>query len=609
MLSHSHRSRRVAALILLVGGLLGLWYGTRARRTPSAPPGEPAAELDTRAELERSNAPVEPEPAPVAARANLAETPARGLFVGRLIDANTGEGVPWFDLELQLGPGERESTSTDADGGFRSRAPLAPGGVQVRFGDDEGSTSGSGSGRTFLQVQHDGTETPARVWIHIGPTYFVTTELPPGRRHDEFHARLFRDPPLFDDDSLENDAPKTRLRAPRGGNPLAWVRFREPTQRGLAPLWLELQSDDGLWRGGARVPGEEGVLREPVALELRATCTVVGRARVKGSEEPAGTPLALFREGDPAPRWGGTRGEGEFEFGGLEPGEYRLEVRDFYRAEPRTFRLTSGELDLGELLCTPIPVAGRVRLRVRSAVELPLDVELVRRTDAPRHAPWHSDSWEELPEGGFESAFEWDEVYAGRYEVVVHSHALGTLHLSLGELEPPVEDLLLELPAPPPELQLSVVDAESGRPLADWTLLVRSEHGWEVLDGAPATLALSAWDEDACFAVCSPGYRAWVARPGDGRWPERTDARVVARLERGWSRLFLVNRRSRREGLAGVELLLDGRPAGTTDARGELWVHAERRPETLAVVHPELVLADENGLAGDGWLAWLSLRP
>src|SRR5262249_51820854 len=161
----------------------------------------------------------------------------------------------------------------------------------------------------------------------------------------------------------------------------------------------------------------------------------------------------------------------------------------------------------------------------------------------------------------------------------------GELCLSLGELEPPVADLVLTLPPPPPALHLAVVDDASGVALDTWTVFVRGERAWEELDDAPESLALASWNADTAFAVCSPGYRAWVASPGTPRWPAPGEDRVVARLERGWSALFLARSRGRGEPVEGVEVRLDGAPTGTTDMRGELWVHADAPAERLEVAH------------------------
>jgi len=111
------------------------------------------------------------------------------------------------------------------------------------------------------------------------------------------------------------------------------------------------------------------------------------------------------------------------------------------------------------------------------------------------------------------------------------------------------------------------------------------------------------------FAVCSPGCRAWVASPGAPGFPATAEGRVVARLRRGWSHLFLARRRSRGNALDGVEIRLDGLLAGRTDARGELWAYADACAKELEVAHPMLVWTDEDGAALDDLVTWLELHP
>jgi len=500
----------------------------------------------------------------------------------------------------------------DEDGTIRGRTASAPPPATTPAGAArDASSSPSQAESTGQRAPQAASSTSStvehRVGVHDagvddGPTYSVDLVLPAGLRLDDLRARLFLDPPGFDDDV--RSAPETSVRAPHDGATLASVRFdgRKPVEG--TPLWLELASTDGLWTGGARVPGGPGAHPDPVRIELEARCAVRGRC-VTARHEPATGALALLRVEDPlALRWGHTDAEGRFRFAGLEPGDHRLEIRDeALRGEPVAFALPAGDLDLGDVRCEPIPLAGSVRLRVQSSVEVPIDVELVRTFDPPRHPLWHSDSWEPLPGGGFESLFEWDEVHAGKLAIDVHSHDLGEWRFSLGEIEPPVEELTLRLPAPPPPLGLDVVDAASGAVLDDWTVLVRGERSWDEPDGARDSLAL--WSRATPFAVLGPGHRAWVM----GRAMAPRPDRITVPLERGWSHLFLARTRSHGRPVANVAIRLDGVAAGTTDPSGELWVHADSPAQHLEISHPGLVWANEDEVALDELVSWILLRP
>jgi hypothetical protein len=204
---------------------------------------------------------------------------------------------------------------------------------------------------------------------------------------------------------------------------------------------------------------------------------------------------------------------------------------------------------------------------------------------------------------------EWGEVYAGEYDVVVHSHDTTSWHLSLGRLTPPVEDLVLRLPDPAPPLHLEVVDAATGAGLEAWSLVVRQEGGWEELDGSPAAIQSALWDDDALLAVASPGYRVALLRPAALARPAAGEWRARVALERGWSGLFLVRARSREHPVAGAAIVLDGALAGETNASGELWVHRSSAPSAVEVRHATFLPVGAFDVYAADVVTWIALRP
>jgi hypothetical protein len=542
-----------------------------------------------------------------AADAPVARAPIRL----RLLDQLTAEPVPWFLVSVSADVPSEVEAESDAEGRITTPAEFAPGDCWVSLLDFHGQARQLGAVPEPVRVPHVHGAAAIDVTIRIGPTFRIDVDLPPGYGSECFLVGLQSDPTEFGDDRRGELWPRTRLRAPATPGALPWARF---TDVDLAPqiTYLLLLSDDGRWIGGARVGHGYGVHRDPVRIVLEPRCAVTGRYVTRGAElDRAGAALALFQVGGdaPGPRWEFKGTDSPFRIGDLAPGRYRLEVRDdAVRAAPVEFTLTRGELDLGELVWEPIPVAGPVRLRVLSAIEVPIDVELVRTKDPPRDPQWHSDQWEARDDGTFESLFEWEAVRAGEFEVAVHAHDAAVWHVSLGRITPPVEDLVLRLPKPAPALRLEVLDDATGAALAEWSVLVRQEGGWDEVEDDPAAIRSAVWDADAVLAVVSPGHQAAFLTPAALERPAAGEWRARVRLKRGWSGLFLVRARSREKPVAGAEIVLDGAVAGVTDAAGEVWIHRPSPPAAFDVRHPTLVLADGVEFDSSEPLTWIPLR-
>jgi hypothetical protein len=605
---------RLLLAVLLLALMLGAasWLG-KAR--PSEPVGhegvattareieQPLAEPPARIVERATSIPAAPEASVVAPEA----APLRG----RLVDAHTGEHVPWFDLEVRAPDLTTIACASDASGEFATPRALAAGKCTIQLVDFPGQSSTFSSAMQSVHAQHDPAAPATDLAIPVGPTYLVRADLPLYYPAQRFRVSLSLDPPEYGEDERAWGWPTTLLRDDVLRDGLPWARFRNKLMRDET-AWLALVSDDGLWSGGARVAGGYGAHAAPVDIALHARCAVTGRYVTCGVEfDRAGGMLALFRVGGTTePRWELALSETGFRISDLDPGRYRLEVRDeAVRAPPVEFSLTEGVLDLGELVWEPIPLAGPVQLTIVSAIEVPIDVELVRRADPPRHAPWHSDQWEKQSDGTFASVFEWEEVHAGEFEIALHSHETTTWHVSLGQLTPPVENLVLRLPNPPPPLQLDVHAANTGDTLAEWSVLVRQERGWMELDGPADAIASAVWDEHAALAVAHKGYRAGLLRPIELRQPTSGEWRVRVDLEPGWSGVFQSRTRVGGRPVGGAEIVLDGERAGTTDAAGELWVHRASAPAALEVRHAQLVLADEEPFDPEEPVTWLRLRP
>ena len=312
--------------------------------------------------------------------------------------------MPWYELGVSM-RGERVCrVETDAEGRFETPVAYPAGTLTLSLDDVEGQESSNKSTDLIAQLDHDPAAPEQEVPIGVGPTYYVALELSTGLEPSDLRVRLYLDPPEHRNSERNffgsgHDRNKTVLRPAPHGSDVRWVRFRKsrlPSWR----AWLSVDSLDGMWRGGARVDGGRAFTlrsprsscgraapcaaassrrRRPSAVELRSPCSATERARDRSCGST------------PAPREGSASPTSIRD-------AYRIEVRDeAVRAAPVRFMLSDGELDLGGLAWEPIPLAGSVRLHLRSTLEVPIDVQLVRSLDPPRYPLWHSDDWQELP--------------------------------------------------------------------------------------------------------------------------------------------------------------------------------------------------------------------
>jgi hypothetical protein len=592
----------LAALLLV----LGVWVWSRSGTLTAVEPvpGHGVAAQDEAGLVAQPTSVPEqegPTTSPASRVEVIEQPPLEAPLRGRLLDRETGEPVPWYELRVAMGGKRVCRVETDAEGRFETPIAYPEGTLQLSLEDVEGQASSNSSADLFLRLEHDPSQPEQELEIGVGPTLFLHLQRPDDLALGELRARIYLDPPLRSESTDAYlslfDIPTTVVRPPRDSSDRMWVRFRQ--ERGpLSPLWLAVESLDGLWRGGARIPSGSGVHPDTLEVVLHPRCAARGRFVSSLPSDRGGALIALYEEEDEEPLvWAYADDEDGFRIADLDPGGYRLEVRDeAFRAPPVRFTLSEGELDLGELTWEPIAMAGPVRLRLRSAVEVPIDVELVRTSDPPRFPLWHSDSWEELPEGGYESLFEWEEVYAGEYAIEVHCHDDVSWHLALGHLEPPVDDLVRELPVPDEPLRFEV-RAQDGGELAEWELWVRGERIWERVWPEGGRLASLLFEDGLRWSVWSPGYRGRTGGLGEATWPGQGERTLHVALRPGWSRRFQVRTRARWEAVPDAEVWLDGALAGTTDARGELLVERDSPPMDWEVRHATLVWLESGPTA------------
>lgn len=506
------------ALVLAVVCGVGIWRWTS--NTPDvAPTAVAAANAPTVPEVEveqRSNAAarVEGERNDVAHAPVASEATRPALLRGRVIDEGTRQ--PLSDLELRVvqrsmgleefvrtdaegrevrglrtaGDAE-EFVRTDADGRFECSTPFAAGTLRIggadRVGFDSHALFSGQSGGAALDVEQslswngrDELEVkfPTELFVPLvcsAPVSLIARDL---------LAQLHLQDP---------DQGEFCIQTPVRGDP-SYARF--PPMLGMAPLsgskLLRVVSRDGLWRGEALTsiprPASEGPLR----IELLASGKVV--VELGPSPIPKDT-VALLRRlpKGPAQVRGENereRSEGRTEFGGLEGGEYELDVRAVgFERVVRQIVVKPGDVSLETVTLAPLgaPVAIRGEVRTRSGQANELTTLSLMSTDL-------SVAREIFPEwverdGRWCAPFEFADLPAGTYQLRVTAGPIARAWSGAAlEFSAPAEGVVLTCDdlAPTTRLELQLFDAQTAEPITEGFVGVEAGLAWGSADRQPA---------------------------------------------------------------------------------------------------------------------------
>ena len=151
-------------------------------------------------------------------------------------------------------------------------------------------------------------------------------------------------------------------------------------------------------------------------------------------------------------------------------------------------------------------------------------------------------------------------------------------------------------------LALELVEAESGEPIASGSVLLFLDgelsmgRGFMLGQGVVGPIVAG---RELDFLVAAIGRRPLFERGVRLPLGEATDGRVARAMEPGWG-LLVVARDDTGSPVAGVELELDGVPAGRTDASGRLLLAGDS-PGTRVGVRGdawELAGGDAGGASG-----------
>ncbi|MEM6570269.1 MAG: RNA polymerase sigma factor [Planctomycetota bacterium] len=528
----------------------------------------------------------------------------------RVVDAETGEPVPWMCLELRTIHGPHAGiTSTDAPG-FASPG-RAPGVFEVET-DASGAfvLPGTVSGDAVIVVEYDDHPRPfgplrSRVVdlpmtepleVLVGPTFQLEARPAPGVDWSELTARFATGP----------DDGRREMRTSVREGLVPWLRFHHAVTEidGDGPWDLEVGDEEGLWWAEAEVHRKVGVAPRPVVLAFRELGAIEFVARHEpgrpipigaieletetgvalrsvflnaaqqrpGSTPPESSSKARARHLEPGRyRWrrGARSGEVdvtagevarvEFDFAD-EGTTFNLEIAidatavledappgEAYDLSDMPFRIARVGEPLTGFLHTPVPDPGRGPGHWR--------LELVGLPGG---------EWNVSPPGGL-SPVRWEPQ-----------------HATIGDgAAPPI--FVARLVRIDAVVVLKIVDADTGEPLPSaeaavspgnpsWMILRADEEGSMGGRGLPA-------DAEVSVLARAPGYRMAQLH----FVPERDGLRQEMALQRGWGSLVRVLDGASYGPVEDVEVLVDDVSVGWTDERGVVEIEGDGPPDSIAL--------------------------
>jgi len=595
----------LAVALVVAGGLAAAFLGGSGEDSGSTGRvalAAAASDVETPAGVSLASGERASAPAPVRVALPSLPPSGRAPLAGRVLDAGTGEPLPYFQIELRGEGDQRATATTGAEGRFETGEPLSAGAYEVLLIDHpmlRQRAAENEPGPRTQAVFGPGSEPDLEA--PVGPTYLLQIELPPGLELGDLTAHL-RVPQDFRTSGW--DLHLAPLRGPEGDRHHPWVRFAELEARFFreqGPFEIEVTSSDGLWAGSAPVSVLAGVERG-VSIELSARGVVSGT--VRDGAGPAAAAVVLRRLDEPADERRAPAGEdGAYRFAWVEPGRYSL-VFESPRHVPleRELWVEGGERQAQDALLERRAGGGSVEgiLTSRSGTYRGTVILALAPLTDQESVTFATARWNE-EDGVLRGRFRFKDVAAGQYGLRVFScsdqlewNPPAALVPAPGRVEFECLDDVERV-----DLGVHAVDAASRVELSEVSILyqtgqrsIRLERTSEELfalagEGfvwrhVPGPFPIRGFPVHGTlrWMVASPGYRpaygdesAFVVQDG-GR-------RADVALQAGWGLQLLFADVQNGAPLPGVRVLADGEPIATSGEDGICRLAGPARPLCL----------------------------
>ncbi len=575
--------------------------------------------------------------APAASGTSVPAPPPNSAPVrGRLKDKLTGEPLPWFALEIRDASGLPQQVSTDAEGKFATAAALATGTLRIRYLDSRSNTNKTVPEESRERTVEGDAAPDLDLELACGPTYHLAIVPVDAVPATQLLARLR----LANLDAKGRLDP-TPLRVGLGEGPLGaapWVRFPPVPEQFDRAESIEVESQDGLWFGAAKVHAIRGDVSEPVNLRLEPRGLVQGKVVEASGSPVAGASVRLSgtnASGKPLNASGKTEVDGSFSFPLLVEGSGTLSVRSLrHLPKEATVSVVPGNRTIQDFVVERIGSAGSIRGRVESRtggfdarVEIVLTpVETPAIAQGPGSEPPSRQTspvtWSTV-DGRRVGAFAFEDLPAGRYELVVRDRGYLRWDPDRTVVSPPSTDaafLVLD-DQPNADFVFRVRDADTGAELSGGEVSLQTRGGsppWTRLRPDAPALARFPTDRPFRWRLDLDGYRTATGDEKAFAIEDTKDGRTrkIAEVDlvRGWGEVFRVTAKAKGRPLAGATVVLDGKDAGTTGNDGIVLVTAPEKPERVGVRYKDWVLADPLDLRApwmrrQKWFVSASLAP